>query len=172
MGRQGNNRRSCRLPACALLMAAFLTQAQPLPSARFHDQWGQPFQVRDNAQLILVSVNRSSGSWVYRCLSSLDAEFIRDHGWLYVADVSQMPAWSVTSYALPEMKKYPWPVALVRDSADLKGWPIEPGQVTALELMAQKVVMKQSFDNEKSLHAYLCSRPERSDERMQSLCND
>lgn len=172
MRRQFINGCCSRLLAFVLLMAAFWAQAQSLPSTRFHDQWGRPLQLHHNTRLILVSVNRNTGSWVYRCLSSLDTAFMKDQGWLYIADVSQMPAWSVTSYALPEMKKYPWPVAIVRDSADLKGWPIEPGQVTALELADQQVVLKQSFDNEKSLHRYLCSRPERSDERLQTHCND
>lgn len=146
----------------ALLAGASLSAAAaptPFTPLTLQDQWGKPASLNADTRLLIVSRHKAGGEWVRGALTGLEIADPAARQWLYVADIAAMPALITRMFALPAMRAYAFPVALVRDEQLIAGWPAEAGKVTVFRLQQLQVQESRSFSDQASLQDWLRTQP-------------
>jgi hypothetical protein len=81
-----------------------------------------------------------AGDVVKKALAGRDQAFLDEHGVVYVANISGMPAVITRLFALPRMRERPYRMLLDRDGNATKDIPAVPGRPTVLTLVRGQVV--------------------------------
>lgn len=129
--------------------------AETLQPLSFKNQWGEEIHLDATTELVLLSAHKEGGEWIQEAMANLNTEDLKQYSWLYVADVSGMPRIITSLFTLPKMRKYPWPVALVRDHDRIAGWPSKHAQVITMRLQNLEVLEERYFSDAVSLSNYL-----------------
>ena len=112
-----------RLPAGFISLALFvagLAAAEPLSAGdrilpfSLEDQHGVTHAVDESIRVILFSRDMKGGELLKEALSETSEGYLESHGAAYVADISGMPKLVARLFALPAMRKRPYPVLLDR----------------------------------------------------------
>jgi len=154
---------SCKLLEkvfAALLFVGLAQTACGLDSftaMELEDQWGKPTLLDKQVKLVLFSHHKKGGQWVKTGLESLQLSDLKARHWLYVADISGMPKMISRMFALPKMRKYTFPVALVKNSELVAAWPKQKQQVSVYQVEALTIKQIRYFDSADKLHAFLKS---------------
>jgi hypothetical protein len=134
--------------ALSLLLALFvspaggaepLTVGDPLPPLELEDQYEQVHRTGPDTRFLLFAPDQDSGEIARDALKGLTAADLAKRGVLYTADISGMPGFITTMFALPKMRDYGFPVLLGREAAETALLPRREGEVTVLELEAGTV---------------------------------
>lgn len=122
-----------------LACAAPLAVGDTLQLPRLEDQHGNAFDVAPTTRTLLFAADKAASDLVTQALEGLAAERIEALQLRYVADISAMPALVTSMFALPALRKRPYPVGLVRDAALTGELPREGGSVTVLRLEGGRI---------------------------------
>jgi hypothetical protein len=109
-----------------------LQVGQRLASFSIEDQHGNKQAIDETTQAILFSADMDANDLVKQALSG-ERVNLRP-GAVYVADISGMPGIITSLFALPAMRKRPYPMLLDRDGELTRNWPRQKGQVALIEL--------------------------------------
>jgi hypothetical protein len=125
---------------CTLLAAADLLQVgSPLPALTLKDQHDVPRSVAPDTRYLIFAAERAPSALVDTALEGQTAQTLAAAKVTYVADISGMPGLIASTFALPKMRKRPYPMLLARNSEQTAMLPREPGKVTLIELRDGKV---------------------------------
>ena len=113
-------------------LADTLTQGMPFPSLRLTDQHDQAVDFDTDRMLIVFAPDRDSSEIVHPLMNRLEAEGMQQRGIHYIADISSMPGFVTSMFALPKMRDYPYRIALGRETEDTAMLPRREGQVSLL----------------------------------------
>lgn len=128
------------LISCLFYLSAFAESIQIL---ELNDQFDVKTTINESTQWVLFSVEKDASDLVNKSLEDLKLTSLKDMNGVYVADISRMPSLVTSMFALPKMKKYPFPVALDRDGEPTAKWPREKGKVTLMKLKNLEIVSTQ-----------------------------
>lgn len=129
-------------------LAAFAVFAAPLqtvsasptlPKHQFENQWENPVDLSADTKWVLLSQSKGGSNIVRDAFEELEVKDPAKNGLIYIADISAMPGFVTKLFALPKMRDYAFPIALIR----------EEGQIAQLKLDSynkEKVVLLQ-LDN-------------------------
>ncbi|WP_295453339.1 hypothetical protein [uncultured Thiodictyon sp.] len=117
----------------ALLAAATLQVGSPLPVLTLKDQHDAPQTVTPGTHYLIFAAERTPSAVVETALDGQTAQTLDAAKVRYVADISGMPGLVAAAFALPKMRKRPYPMLLGRTAAETAMLPRAPGKVTLME---------------------------------------
>ena len=114
--------------------AAPLGEGATLPAITLADQHDVQTKVGPETGLLLFTRDMDASKITKEVLAEDGAaQLTRAHA-TYVADISAMPSLVTTLFAMPGLRKRPYPMLLDRDGAVTKDVPSQAGAVTVLTL--------------------------------------
>lgn len=119
--------------------AAVLAVGDALPPLALKDQHGEPAAIGPATRVVLLSRDMDGGGHVKEALADGGRELLASRGAVYVADVSRMPGFVRSAFALPSMRRRPYPVALDETGAATAMLPSEEGKATVLVLEGGRI---------------------------------
>lgn len=128
------------LVALAALVAAPAVDAAPLgegatlPAIALADQHDVQTHVGPETRLLLFTRDMDASKITKEVLAEDGAAQLTRARAQYVADISAMPSLVTTLFAMPGLRKRPYPMLLDRDGSVTKDVPSQPGAVTVLTL--------------------------------------
>lgn len=132
--------------------------AQTLSSHTFENQWEKPVELNSSTQWVLLSQSKDPGNYVKEAFEALKVEDPAKYNMIYIADISAMPSFVTKLFALPKMRDYAFPIALVREEgqlANLKLDSYDKEKAALLKLTNLEVSEVLEFDNTDTLTAKL-----------------
>ncbi|UCE86854.1 MAG: hypothetical protein JSU66_03720 [Deltaproteobacteria bacterium] len=98
------------------------------------DQHGEAHRVDGSVDVILFSREMKGGDLLKEALEGVPAGFLAARRAVYVADISGMPSLVARLFALPKLRKRPYPILLDRDGSQTRNLPSEDGAATLIVL--------------------------------------
>jgi hypothetical protein len=98
------------------------------------DQHGVVHTLDASVELILFSRDMAGGDLVKHALADAPADLLTTRNAIYVADITGMPKLVAKMFALPKMRKRPYPLWLDRDGAATARLPDVEGRATLIFL--------------------------------------
>ena len=117
--------------------AAPLTEGSTLPALSLLDQHDKPAPISASTRWLVFAFEKPVSDMVTAVLAAEPAGVVDRLRLAYVADISGMPALVTRLFALPKLRELPFPIALVRDAAQVTqvaDLPRVPGNATVLRL--------------------------------------
>ena len=158
---------------CALALSLSLAaEAAPLavgsamPALSLHDQHDKPAPVSPTTRWVVFTAENPASDMVSAVLAAEPKGVVDRLHLVYVADVSGMPSMVTRLFALPKLRELPFPIALVREPAQVTQTadiPRLPGQATVLRLENATVVQVATAHQAAELRALLGMIPEPTD---------
>ena len=104
------------------------------PMLSLNDQHDTARTTLSARRFLLFSADKDGSNLADEVLEGQTAETLEQAGIAYVADISGMPAMVTKMFAMPKLRKRPYPVLLGRTSEDTMTLPRQAGKVTLIEL--------------------------------------
>lgn len=99
--------------------AAPLTEGSAMPTLSLNDQHDKPAAVSTQTRWVVFTAEKPVSDMVSAVLAAEPAGVADRLRLVYVADISGMPALVTRMFALPKLRELPFPIALVRDTAQV-----------------------------------------------------
>ena len=125
-------------PWIPLLLLAAPAGAEPLAVGdrlepfSLEDQHGAEHRIDASVSVILLSRDMKGGDVLERALEGTTAEMLSERKAVYVADISGMPRLVARLFALPSMRKRPYPMLLDRDGSRTRHLPSVEARATLI----------------------------------------
>jgi hypothetical protein len=131
-----------RFPILALLLLTFTTPifagelkvGDSLPSFTLEDQNGKPHTNDVFLRFLVFATDRASSQIVTDTFKGQTTTSLQGHGIVYIADIEKMPSLVASMFALPKMRKQPYPILLGKKVADTAWLPRQPNCVAVVGL--------------------------------------
>lgn len=118
------------------------------------DQFEQPVTLNENTQWVVFISEKSVSQIFSDSMKTLNIN--PDHQpFIYVSDISKMPALITKMFALPKMKKLGYKMALDRSGEITKSWPRQDKSVTILSIKDKAVNGVDYLEDEDQILAFL-----------------
>jgi hypothetical protein len=124
-----------------------LRVGEVLPEFSLEDQFGADGRVDDTVRVILFSRDMEGGDFLKTGLSAVGEGVLTDAHVVYVSDISGMPRLVARMFALPKMRKRPYPMLLDRTGEWTALLPGTPGHATFIHLDRLKIRAVEEFDS-------------------------
>ena len=109
-----------------------------LPDITLQDQFGKTMKVTAKDSLLLLTFEKEVAIKTADLLKSKPKGYLKAHHIKYISDISKMPSFITSMFALPKMKKYPFSVMLIENDLG-KDFAKKAGKVTVYKLKKQKI---------------------------------
>lgn len=119
--------------------AAELQVGDTAPALSLNDQHDTPRTTLSARRFLLFSADKDGANLADEVLEGQTAEMLEQAGLTYVADISGMPSMVTKMFAMPKLRKRPYPVLLGRTSEDTMTLPRQAGHVTVIEIVSGSV---------------------------------
>ncbi|WP_040726823.1 hypothetical protein [Thiomicrorhabdus sp. Kp2] len=149
-----------KLIAVFMMLLAFSAQAQTLTAQQFENQWEKPVELNAETQWVIVTQVKDAGKIVQATFADLELSDLAQHKLVYIADISGMPGFITKMFALPKMRDYAFPIALIKEDSQLVAMNLgeaDKESVLVLQLKGLEVVKSQTFNDQESFQNYLKS---------------
>ncbi|MCB0421778.1 MAG: hypothetical protein KDD61_12335 [Bdellovibrionales bacterium] len=110
------------------------SESPTLSAFTLKDQFDRPHTLTSDLRMILFSKEKSANKLVTEVLKEKETGYLLKHSIFYIADVSGMPSFIYSWFALPKMKKYNYSVLLESEPDKTKVFPSQSEAVTILHL--------------------------------------
>jgi hypothetical protein len=118
----------------AVASAAQWARGQAIVPFTLSDQHDRPHEIGSDVRLVLVSYDMDGGALVREALDGAPADTLTKAGAVYVANVVRMPGFVTRLFALPRMRRRPYPVLLDRDGRATGSLIARDGEAIAVRL--------------------------------------
>jgi len=124
-----------------------LRVGEVLPEFSLEDQFGADGRVDDKVRVILFSRDMEGGDVLRTGLEDVAEGVLPAAHVVYVSDISGMPRLVARMFALPKMRKRPYPMLLDRTGEWTALLPGTPGHATFIQLDRLKIRAVEEFDS-------------------------
>jgi hypothetical protein len=131
----------------ASLFAGFKA-GETLPKIALNDQFEKPWKVESSDILLIMAFEKDVSIEISDFLKAQSKGFMTQRHMKYISDISAMPSFITSMFALPKMKKYPFSVMLINDDFG-KQFDREEGKVTVYRLKNNKITAIEFVDPKK-----------------------
>ncbi len=129
-----------------LLITLFLTGSlfadfkvgDTLPAITLSDQFDKEFTVGGKDKLVIMAFEKDISIAISNYLKQQPASFLATHHSKYISDISAMPSFLSSMFALPKMKKFPFSILLIKDDFG-KQFARTEGKMTVYQIKDHKV---------------------------------
>jgi len=118
---------------------------EKLPDITLQDQFGKTMKVNNNDKLLLLSFEKEVAIKTADLLKSKSKGYLQAHHIKYISDISKMPSFLTSMFALPKMKQYPFSVMLIENDLG-KSFAKKEGKITLYRLNKQTITDIQFVD--------------------------
>lgn len=118
----------------ALAGAAELQVGDTTPALSLNDQYDKARTTLSARRFLLFSADKDGSNLADEVLDRQTGETLEPAGIVYVADISGMPSMVTKMFAMPKLRKRPYPVLLGRTAEDTRTLPRQAGRVTVIEM--------------------------------------
>ena len=118
------------------------------PSIPLKDQNDKVRDITPETNLVIFVAEMDASKIVHEVLQSETEESLSKKKVIFVSDINKMPSLITRFIALPKMRGYSYPIALVREAGITQDLPREKGKVTLFFLQKMKV-KKIEYINDK-----------------------
>ncbi len=149
----------------ALLLGAGTAVAEPwavgdrIAEFSLEDQHGETGSVDASTQQILFSRDMDGGKYLKEGLADVEPDFLAGKKAVYVADISRMPSLITRMFALPGMRKRPYPMLLDRVGNTTHRLPDVEEQATLIYLKRLKITRVEHVDSANGVRELLGLEP-------------
>ncbi len=109
------------------------------------DQHGKTHQLDASVEAVLFSRDMKGGDLIKAALVDVGPDFLEQRHAVYLADISGMPGLIARMFAIPKMRKRPYPMLLDRDGSLSEKFPDVEGEATVVSLAKLRVTAIQHF---------------------------
>ena len=121
----------------AILFADFKV-GDKLPTITLADQFEKEYKVEAKDRLVIMAFEKDISIAVSDYLKTKPASFLKTQHAKYISDISSMPSFITSMFAMPKMKKYPFSVMLINDGFG-KQFNRTEGRITVFKLKNHKI---------------------------------
>ena len=140
---------------CVSALFAEIKLGEGFPAFNLVDQFDEKMKVKmEGNTTLILSFEKDVSSEIKAFLDKKEKTFLVDNDILYISDISSMPSFITSWFALPKMKKFAFKVALIYEDKVADIIPREDEKVTVIDLDYNKI-MKIQFVNPKELDTVL-----------------
>ena len=115
-----------------------LKRGENFPNITLKDQFGKVLKVEASDRLVFVTFEKETAIKSADFFKNKPKGFFKKAHIKYLSDISTMPSFITSMFALPKMKEYPFSVMLIRDDLG-KELDKEEGKVTVYRLRNRKI---------------------------------
>ena len=119
------------------------------------DQHGVLRAVDEASRVVLFSRDMDGGKLLKQALADTEAGFLESRQAVYVADISGMPKMVARLFALPSMRRRPYPMLLDRTGEATRALPDVEEKATLIFLDALEVERIEHLDSSEAVRAAL-----------------
>jgi hypothetical protein len=141
----------------APVLAEPLQVGMPLPALSLADQHDKPGPVGPDVRLLVITRDMDGGNIVKEALAQGGAATLAKADAVCISDISRMPGFVTSMFALPALKKRDYPVLLDRDGKATADFPYEENHVALVSTDGTKVTAVRFVATAKDLEAALAS---------------
>ncbi|MBD3808471.1 MAG: hypothetical protein IE880_07135 [Epsilonproteobacteria bacterium] len=96
------------------------------------DQFEKDHNITKLPKTIVIAFEKESSYLFNDYMKNKNGDFLEQNNILFIADISQMPSFVTTSFALPKMRTYNYPVLLIKDENTAFKYPYKEEMLTIL----------------------------------------
>ena len=119
------------------------------PTIIFHDQFDRSIKIESSDRVVFMAFEKKVAMGIHEYLTIQTKDFMSQQHIKYISDVSAVPSFALSMFALPNMKKYPFSVILIKDDFG-KNFEKKQAKVSVYRLNNKKITTIQ-FMNPKVL---------------------
>lgn len=109
-----------------------------LPHITLKDQFNKEFTVEAKDTLLIMAFEKDVSVALNKYLKKQPGTYLVSHHAKYISDISAMPSFITSLFALPKMKKYPFSVMLIKNHFG-KLFNHQKGKITLYTLKKHKI---------------------------------
>lgn len=140
-----------RLLLTGLLIALVTAGAFSFPKGEYRDQWGKKHTIAEDDVFILYSAEKDVSVEFHKGLEKKGEQWLNENHIVYMADVTSVPGFVMKRFMLPKMKKYSYPVLLIREDEQLPRISTQKGKATLHEKNGKEFFLENFSELEKFL---------------------
>ncbi len=103
------------------------------------DQFDKDHNISKLPTTIIISFEKESSYMFNEYMKDKNNDFLADNNMLFLADISQMPSFVTTNFALPKMREYNYLVLLINDENTAFKYPYREDKLTIIKLDNDKI---------------------------------
>ncbi len=106
---------------------------QTINTIILNDQFGTTHNIDKMPRTIIMTFEKEPSAVLNEYLSKQSEGYLEKNNAVFVADISEMPAFVSKSFALPKMREYKYKVLLITDENEGATYPYQEGQITIIK---------------------------------------
>jgi len=118
---------------------AELKVGDSFPQITLPDQFDNNLSVSKEDKYILMTFEKDISVEIKDFLMTKEKGFLENNNVKFVSDISSMPGFVTTMFALPKMRKYPFSVMLIYDEDEGKRFNAQEERITLYKLDNMKI---------------------------------
>jgi hypothetical protein len=115
------------------------------PKTVLDDQFKKSMEVENSDKLVIMAFEKDTSIGISTFLKAQSKDFMAKKQMKYISDISSMPSFVTSMFALPKMKKYPFSVMLIEDEFG-KQFNRKDAKVTLYKLKNRKIIAIEFID--------------------------
>ncbi|CAA6807015.1 MAG: FAD/FMN-containing dehydrogenases [uncultured Sulfurovum sp.] len=125
------------------------------PKLTLEDQFSKKTEVKQvGTTTLLLSFEKDVSAEIKKYLETKEEGFLEANNLMYISDISSMPSFITSMFAIPKMKKFSFKISLIYDEEEAEAISREEGKVTVIAL-ENNLVKKIEFIEPKALDSLL-----------------
>ena len=137
----------CLSSAVAQAESDFFGVGDRLPEISLQDQYDEDGAVDSSTRILLFSRDMDGGKLLEEALADSTKGFLATANVIYVSDISGMPSLIARLFALPKMRKRPYPMLLDRSGDATQRLPDVAGKATVIFLRELRIERVEHVDS-------------------------
>ncbi|MDD5718006.1 MAG: hypothetical protein PHW64_09455 [Sulfuricurvum sp.] len=103
------------------------------------DQFSQVQKIDPSVRTYIMVFEKGTSALLNTYLSQQEKGYLANNNAVVIADISQMPRFIATAFALPKMQKYTYPVVLIEDEELGLKFPAQEEKITVLSVQNKTI---------------------------------
>lgn len=141
-----------------MMLFAVSAQAQTMEKQSYEDQWEKPIELNEQTKWLVITQSKDAGKIVKQSFESLELKDLTQLNTLYLADISAMPGFITSMFAIPKMREYGFQVGLIKEDGQLAALELtnlDSEKVSVVSLNNLAVIETQLFEDDVAFKAFL-----------------
>ena len=143
-----------------MMVFAFSAHAQTMAKQSFEDQWEKSVELNEQTKWLVITQSKDAGKIVKESFESLELKDLAQINMLYLADISGMPGFITSMFAIPKMRDYGFQIGLINEDGQLAALELtslDAEKVSVVSLNNLEVVKTKLFEDDVTFKAFLQS---------------
>ena len=134
---------------------AELKVGEAFPALTLVDQFDTKTEIqRKGSATLLLSFEKDVSSSIKKYIDSKEKDFLAKNNIMYISDISSMPSFITSMFAIPKMKKFDFKISLINDEKEALFLDRKEGKVTVVTLK-NNIIKTLNFVKAKDLDRFL-----------------